>query len=107
MKVQQEVCEVKEVKKVGSNSGKGLLRELEENMKEVERKALDTVTIHPIPLLSTTLTHQEVMYRVHSPLVAICLNSGGVLCAPSASEKLGPGIQSSSPVGAHGSGKYS
>ena len=69
-KVQQEGCEVKDMK-VGSSSSKGLVKELEENMKEVERNALDTVAIHPIPLLSRTLTQQEVTYFVHCPLV-IC-----------------------------------
>ena len=65
----QEVSVVKEVKKVSSHSGKGLLKELEENMKEVEMRAMDTVAIRPTPLLSVTLTEQEVMYREYSLFV--------------------------------------
>ena len=70
----QEVCEVEKVMGVSADSGKDLLKELEERMKEVERRAVDTVVIRPAPLLNVTLSQQEVMYREHSPLLN-CLKS--------------------------------
>ena len=58
----QEVREVQEVKNVSAYSGKDLLEELEGNVKEVERRALDRVAMRPIPLLAMMLSRQEVKY---------------------------------------------
>ena len=91
-----------------AHSGKGLLEELEGNVKEVERRALDMLAIRPIPLLAVTPSQQEVIYFA---LIGLCVVNfvffppGGVLCAESASERLGPGLKSSFPVSAYGSGK--
>lgn len=59
----EEVSEVKEDMKtvVRAHSGEGLLKELEENIDEVERRALDMVVTHPMPLLNAMLPQQEVM----------------------------------------------